>query len=226
VIVLALAGGGAFLLLNGGLGGGTPAATGSPAATAAVASEGPGAEPTEGTSPPAASPGATLAPTAAPATIPPGPPVGIKIASAKASSQFSAKRSVKNLYDGSPATTWKSATGQYEGSWIEVRFPAAAVTRLQVWAGWQVDKPFYYGNHRPRNVTVSFDGGQPVPLQLKDVLGAQRVDIPPELGITRATSVRITIVDVYPARRTSAAGSPTDQVAVSEIRIFGVPVTP
>jgi hypothetical protein len=152
--------------------------------------------------------------------------VGIKIKGAKASSQLSTKRTVRNLYDGSPTTTWKSASDKFEGSWIEVSFAPAAVTRIQIWSGWQIDKPFFYGNHRPRNVTIAFDGGDPQPLQLKDALGAQRVDIPPALGITRATRVRITILDVYPARKTTAPGSPTDQVAVSEIKIFGIPVTP
>ena len=61
---------------------------------------------------------------------------------------------------------------------------------------------------------------------LENVAGDASCGIPPELGITRATSVRITILDTFPAPRTSASGSPTDQVAVSEIRIFGVPVTP
>ncbi len=222
VLVLALAGGGALFLLNGGLGGGTPAATASPGPSVAVASDAPSPD---STASPAPSPEATPEPTAAP-TVPPGPSVGIKITGAKASSQLSAKRSVKNLHDGSPATTWKSASDKFEGSWIEVSFAPTAVTRIQVWSGWQVDESFFYGNHRPRNVTVAFDGGDPVPLLLKDVLGAQRVDIPPELGIIRASRVRITIVDVYPARKTTASGSPTDQVAVCEIKIFGIPATP
>jgi hypothetical protein len=224
--ILVVVGGGAVFLLGGGLGGGTPAATGGPGASSAVASGapsgGPSAEPA--TAAPSGAPSAQ--PTGAPATIPPGPAVGVKVTSAKASSQLSAKRGAANLNDGSPASAWKSKTGAIERSWVEVTFAPAAVTRIQVWAGWQVDQPTYYGNHRPRNVTISFDGGDPVPLELKDALGAQRIDIPPELGIARATTVRITILDTYPSRKTSAGGSPTKEVAISEIRIFGIPVTP
>ena len=226
LVVLVAVVGGAFVVLGGGLGGGTPAPSASAAPSTALSSATPGPEPSGGPASPEPSSQPTAAPTAAPATIPPGPAVGIKIKGAKASSQLSSKRSVKNLYDGSPASAWKSASGKYEGSWIQVSFAPTAVTRLLIWSGWQIDEPFFYGNYRPRNVTVAFDGSDPVPLQLKDILGAQKVDIPPELGITRATRVRITILDSYPARRTSASGSPTDQVAVSEIRIFGVPVTP
>ena len=226
LVVLVAVVGGAFVVLGGGLGGGTPAPSASAAPSTALSSATPGPGPSGEPASPEPSSQPTVAPTAAPATIPPGPAVGIKIKGAKASSQLSSKRSVKNLYDGSPASAWKSASGKYEGSWIQVSFAPTAVTRLLIWSGWQIDEPFFYGNYRPRNVTVAFDGGDPVPLQLKDILGAQKVDIPPELGITRATRVRITILDSYPARRTSASGSPTDQVAVSEIRIFGVPVTP
>jgi hypothetical protein len=97
-------------------------------------------------------------------TIPPGPPVGIRITGAKASSQLKAERGPKFLFDGSPATTWKSASAKFQGAWVEVRFAPAAITRIQVWTGWQKSEPLFYGNHRPQNVTVSFDGGDPVPL--------------------------------------------------------------
>ena len=123
-------------------------------------------------------------------------------------------------------TAWKSKTGKLDGSWVEVSFAATAVTKIQVWSGWQKDEPLFYGNHRPRNVTVSFDGGVPVPLELKDALGAQGVAIPPELGIVGATRLRITIIDTYPSRKTSAGGSPSKEVAISEIRVYGVPVAP
>jgi hypothetical protein len=229
--VIAVLVGGGLVVAGGGLGGGDgtdatgPAGpgTGTPSG---VSTEAPSIEPT-------AAPTATTAPTAIPspepttavATPTPAPAVGIRIRSVKASSQLST-RPAKALIDGSPATTWKSGADKYEGSWIEVTFAPAAVTRVQIWGGWQVDEPFYYGNHRPRNVTVAFDGGDPVPLLLQDVLMAQRVDIPPEMGITRATRLRITIIDTYPARKTSAPGSPVDAVAVSELRVFGVPVSP
>ncbi|MDA8236670.1 MAG: zinc-ribbon domain-containing protein [Chloroflexi bacterium] len=229
VLLFAVVGGGALLVLNG-LPNGGPGAPAGPATPGVVVSAEPSAAPAAAAT---AEPDATAVPTAAPTsvptpapTIPPGPSVGLAITGSKASSQLKADRGPKYLFDGSPATTWKSASGRYTGAWVEVRFAPAAVTRIQVWSGWQKSEPLFFGNHRPHNVTVSFDGGQPVPLELEDVMGAQRVDIPSELGIVRATRVRITIADVYPAKKTSAADSPTTQVAISEIRLFGVPVTP
>jgi len=40
------------------------------------------------------------------------------------------------------------------------------------------------------------------------------------------TRLRIAILDWYPAKKTPAAGSPTTQAAISEIRLYGIPVTP
>jgi hypothetical protein len=236
-VILALLGGGAFLLLGGGFGGGTSGSIASASPPGAAGSQEPGAEASAEPSPPAETPAAeTPAPSQMPsnppeptppaATIPPGPSVGIAISAAKASSQLAANRGPKYLYDGSPVTAWKSKTGKLDGSWVEVSFTAAAVTKIQIWSGWQKDEPLFYGNHRPRNVTVSFDGGVPVPLELKDALGAQGVAIPPELGIVGATRLRITIIDTYPSRKTSAGGSPSKEVAISEIRVYGVPVAP
>ena len=139
---------------------------------------------------------ASIAPSAAPATIPPGPSIGLTLTGATAASSLAAH----------PA--------------------AAAVTRIQIWNGWQRTQDFYGGNDRPRNVTIRFDNGTPIPLKLVDVYGSQRVDIPPELGIVGVTHLRITILDWYPAKKTPAAGSPTTQAAISEIRLYGIPVTP
>jgi hypothetical protein len=225
LVALLVIGGGAAFVLAGGLGGGSelpPAATPTTTAPGATTPGDPGAT---------AEPGVTLAPstdapTAAPASIPPGSSVGLPVATSAASSRLAGNRAAKNLHDGSPASAWIGKARDREGAWIEVTFAPAAVTRIQIWGGWQRDEPRFYGNHRPHNVTVSFDGGAPIPLALQDALGAQRVDIPPELGIVAATRVRITIVDTYPSRRTAAAGSPSKSVAISEIRLFGVPVTP
>ena len=232
IVVLALFGGGAVLVLGGGLGGGTPGPSASAPPSGALASTSPGAGQSGEPTAPAETPAATEVPsitpelTTAPATIPPGPSVGIVITAATASSQQAANRAPKYLYDGSPLTAWKSATGKLDGSWVEVSFAATAVTKIQIWAGWQRGDAAFYGNHRPRNVTVAFDGGVPQPLELKDAFGAQGVPIPPELGIVGATRLRITIIDTYPSRKTSAAGSPSKEVAISEIRVFGVPTAP
>ncbi len=229
LVVLALLAGGAVLVLGGGAGGDTPGTTATPSTSPVAGSIAPSPEPSQVPTSAASETPTPAPPTSEPTpavTIPPGPPVGIKITGAKASSQLKADRGPKFLFDGSPATTWKSASAKFEGAWVEVSFAPAAITRIQVWTGWQKSEPLFYGNHRPQNVTVSFDGGDPVPLELQDALGAQRIDIPPELGIVRATRVRITIADVYAARKTSAKDSPTKEVAICEIRLYGIPVTP
>ena len=228
VAVVALVALGAALLLGGGLGGGTAGTTPSPSPLTETASEGPspGETAAPGTPGEEPSPEPSTEPTAPPATIPPGPAVGIKITGAKASSQLKADRAPKYLFDGSPATSWSSATGKFQGAWVEVTFAPAAITRIQIWGGWQKSDPLYLGSHRPQNVTVSFDGGDPVPLELLDVRKPQGVDIPPELGIVRTTRLRITIADVYPAQKTTAKGTPTKEAAISEIRLFGIPVAP
>ncbi len=230
LVVLALLAGGAVLVLGGGPGG-TPGTTASVPPSSAASSASPGAErsgePTAApeTPAPGESPSIPPEPTAVP-TIPPGPSVGVAIKGSKASSQLASNRAPKYAYDGSPVTAWLSKAGTPDGSWVEVSFAATAVTKIQLWTGWQKDEPTFYGNHRPRNVTVSFDGGLPVPLELKDALGAQGVAIPPELGVVGATRLRITIIDTYASRKTSAGGSPSKSVAISEIRIFGVPAAP
>jgi len=231
VLFLVLAGGGAAILLGGGGSQATPT-PGAPGATAAAS----GALPTESTPNSSASasepepssapePSATAMPAAsAPATLPPGPAIGLKLSSATASSSL-AKRPASAAIDGDPTTTWKTGTPSPADQWLQVTFAPAAVTRVQLWIGWQRTKDFYAGNHRPHNVTIRFDDETAIPLELKDVYGSQRVDIPPELGIVGVTRLRITILDWYPAKKTPAAGSPTTQAAISEIRLYGIPVT-
>jgi hypothetical protein len=69
-------------------------------------------------------------------------------------------------------------------------------------------------------VLISVNGGTGVPARLKDTTKAQTIDLGELSG---ATSVRITIVSTYPASKTSVAGTPFDDAAVSEIRVIGVP---
>jgi len=123
-------------------------------------------------------------------------------------------------------TAWKTNDTPPAGQWILLQFPATAVTRIQIWNGWQLSPDVYNGNLRLRDVTISFDGGPQLPLTLKDVEGSQRIDIPQALGIVSATSIKITIVDTYAAKKTAAGGSPTNEAAVSEIRIYGIPAAP
>jgi hypothetical protein len=223
ILFLVLAGGGAAVLLGGKPG---------PAASAPVASDGSAAasaalpNASAGASAAAASAGgASFAPSAAPATLPPGPSIGLTLTAATASSSL-AGHPASAATDNDPTTAWKTGGTDPSDQWIEVTFAPAAVTRVQLWNGWQRTQDYFAGNRRPKDVTLRFDSETPIPLKLVDVYGSQRVDIPPELGIVGVTRLRIAILDWYPAKKTPAAGSPTTQAAISEIRLYGIPVNP
>jgi hypothetical protein len=68
-------------------------------------------------------------------------------------------------------------------------------------------------------VLISVNGGEPVKVRLKDNTKAQTIDLG---SVADATSVRITIVSTYAARKTSVAGTPFDDAALSEIKVIGV----
>jgi hypothetical protein len=223
ILFLLLAGGGAAILLGGGASKATPAPPGT-SASAPTSATGDASLPNASaaaSSAAAASPG----PPAAPATLPPGPAIALTLTGASASSSL-ANHPPSAAIDGDPTTSWKTGTTSPSDQWLEVTFAPAAVTQIQLWNGWQRTQDIYFGNDRPRNVTIRFDNEIAIPLKLVDVEGSQRVDIPPQLGVVGVTRLRITIVDWYPARKTAATGSPTTQAAISEIRLFGIPVTP
>jgi hypothetical protein len=224
ILFLLLAGGGAAVLLGGksSPSPSTPAADGSAAAVGSAAAS--AALP--GASAAVASTGvASVAPSAAPATLPPGPSVGLKLTAATASSSPSGHPASAAI-DNDPITAWKTGTPSPADQWLQVTFASSAVTRIEIWNGWQRTEDFYYGNHRPHNVLLRFDDGIPIRLELKDVFGSQGADIPATLGIVGVTRLRITILDWYPAKKTPAAGSPTAQAAISEIRLYGIAMTP
>jgi hypothetical protein len=172
-----------------------------------------------------ATPPATPAATPAPApTIPAGNPIGIKVRSARASTQASSKLGPRFAIDSDPTTAWHTADQGSAQDWIELTIEPTAVTRLQIWPGDQASTAAYQGNRSPRKVTVTFDGDHPFDVTLGKDQGSYHVDIPANSGVVGIQTVRITVVDWYPARKTSAAGSPSSQTAISEIRIFGVPM--
>jgi len=223
VLCLLLAGGGAAILLGSGSGQATPG-LGNPGASAGTSAAASGALSGAASAGPSAASGAA-GQSAAPATVPPGPAIGLALAGATASSSL-AKHPASAAIDGDQTTAWLTGISSAADQWLEVAFAPAAITQIQLWNGWQRTQDFYSGNLRPHNVTIRFDSGTPIPLELKDVYGSQRVDIPPELGIVGVTRLRIRILDWYAAKKTSAAGSPSAQAAISEIRLFGIPMTP
>ena len=155
---------------------------------------------------------------------PPGSVVGIKIGGIKASSQLSTARAPKFAIDGDVTTTWKTKDTDSADQFIEITIPRTYVTSIQLWAGWQVTRDLYFGNRRPHNVSITFNGKISRGVPLLDTLGSQHVDLPADMGLVNVTRIRITILDFYEARKTSAGGSPTKETAISEIRVFGIPM--
>jgi hypothetical protein len=123
--------------------------------------------------------------------------------------------------DGDRKTAWQEGTTDEAGQWIEVTFPKLArIDAVLINNGYQVNVAAYQGNRRLRDVRVSVNGGRSITVRLKDDAKQQRINLG---GIADATSVRIEIVSTYPPKKTSYAGSPFDDAAVSEIAIVGVP---
>ncbi len=174
-----------------------------PAAPSAAASGGSG---------PVATTAATPAPTA----------VKLTLTGATASSVVGdrAKFQPEMAIDGDLGTSWQEGSAKEEGQWIEVTFDPARADTLVIRNGYQASTPLYKGNLRLKDIQVTVSGAQPIAFHLKDTTKAQRIDLG---GVAGATSVRITIVTTYPSVKTSIAGTPFDDAAVSEISVLGVP---
>jgi hypothetical protein len=131
--------------------------------------------------------------------------------------KFNAAKAV----DGDRKTAWQEGAANEAGQWIEVTFdPLERLDAVLINNGYQLNVAAYQGNRRLRDIRVSVDGGLPISVRLKDDAKQQRIDLG---GITGASRVRIEIVSTYAPKRTSYAGSPFDDAAVSEIAIVGVP---
>lgn len=122
--------------------------------------------------------------------------------------------------DGDPATDWQEGSEAEKGEWIEVTFEAARAETLLVRNGSHASKARFEGNRRLRDVLISIDGGDPIKIRLKDNMRQQRIALG---GVSGATRIRIKIVNTYAAKRTSLQGSPSDDAALSEIAVLGVP---
>ncbi len=174
---------------------------------------------------PGGSPGASPSLASHPAASPTAAPVAgkqLKLTSASASSILGGnpgKYGPQNVIDGSLKTSWQEGAATEQGQWIEVGFAPATVTAILIRNGFQASSALYKGNERLRAVLISVDGGPPTAVTLKDTTAAQRISLAP---VAKATRVRITIVSVYPAVKTSVSGSPFKDAALSEIGVLGV----
>ena len=152
----------------------------------------------------------------------PGTPVPLVLAKAKASSVVDdrAKFQPGMAIDGDPDTAWQEGASQEKDQWIEVAFDPSRADTLVIRNGYQASQAAFRGNRRLKDVLITVDGGQPIPVKLKDNTKPQEVDLG---GVSGATKVRITIVSTYPGEATSVEGTPFDDAAVSELTVLGVP---
>lgn len=192
-----------------------------------VAGPGPGSAATSGPTggPPAGSPGAASGGVPAASGATPasgGAAVKLTLTGATASSVLGdrARYQATKAIDGDLATAWQEGSKTEQGQWIQVTFDPARADTLVVRNGYQASTALYKGNLRLKDIEVSVDGGSPIAFHLKDTTKAQRIDLGQVSG---ATSVRITIESTYPSTRTSVAGTPFDDAALSEISVLGVP---
>jgi len=197
--------------------------------------KGPASDATAVPSVPGASAGTTAAPSgAAPSgTTPsagpetsatPAPPAPVSVALALSSAIASSvvgnleKFQPGRAIDGDPATAWQEGATQEKGEWIEVGFAPATVTKVVIRNGYGASTALYRGNRRLKDVLISVGGAEPVAVRLKDSGKPQAIAL---AGAPGATTLRITIVSTYPGEKTSVSGTPFDDTAVSEIRVFG-----
>jgi hypothetical protein len=121
--------------------------------------------------------------------------------------------------DGRLDTCWQEGAEDEPGEWIEITFDASRLDYVVVYAGYQLSHDAYLANRRPENVLVSVNGGPPTAFTLVDAEQPQRLDLDDTDG---ATSIRLEIVSTFDPVATDYPGSPFDDLAISEIRPFGV----
>lgn len=184
-----------------------------------AATSGPTIGPSAGASMPAASGGAPGS-SGAPSTSTPA--VKLTLTGATASSYLGNKARYQpaNAIDGDLSTSWQEGSATERGQWIEVSFAPSRADTLVIRNGFQASTALFKGNLRLKDIEVSVDGGPAIKVRLKDTTKAQRVDLGQVPG---ATSVRITIMSTYASVKTSVAGTPFQDAAVSEISVLGVP---
>jgi hypothetical protein len=198
-----------------------------PAAPSSGASSAPGTPPATLTPTlPPASPGDSAAPSTPSDSGAPSTPAPAGVALTMTGATASSVVGNRDLFqptmaiDGVLTSCWQEGAPEEAGEWIEVTFEPALLDYVVVYAGYQLSRDAYLANLRPKDVTVSVNGGTPLAFVLNDTELPQRIDVGEVPG---ATTVRITIVSSYPSEATPYLGSPFDDLAISEIRAFGIP---
>lgn len=85
------------------------------------------------------------------------------------------------------------------GEYVTVRFDSPAYFRtIVIENGYQKNRASYFNNARPRHVTLTIADGTSWRVELRDMMGQQRITLPRAVESDR---LRLTIDSIYPGRR-------------------------
>ena len=134
-----------------------------------------------------------------------------------ASSSLSERWAPENLTDRDPITVWNDASQGGQGAWIEFTFAQPIEIQWINIAQYEEDHDFYR-NFRIRGYLIIADDlrDQPVPGELEDVPGDQRV----AFQSVRTTSLRFEVVSTWPAQAFDGE-VPYEELAVQEFEFWG-----
>src|SRR6266511_3415500 len=116
------------------------------------------------------------------------------------------------LFDARLDFGWvEGSKGNGEGEAVTVELDEPLeIAAMEVWNGYQRSPVHFQKNARARKVTLSLDDGPPMPFELRDAEGAQKLALATPI---RARKVRLAIVSVFP-------GSKYPDLVVSELRFW------
>jgi uncharacterized OB-fold protein len=160
------------------------------------------------------------APSGEPSQAPENEPLALKEPTASSVVGNREKFQPGMAIDGDPETAWQEGAEDEAGQWIQVQFAPSTVSAVRLTNGYNASKALYKGNQRLREIEITVNDGVPFKAELKDTGDPQTINIP---NVEGATSLRITIVSTYPAKKTAVQGTPFDDAALGEIVVMGVP---
>ncbi|WP_257450295.1 NADase-type glycan-binding domain-containing protein [Archangium lipolyticum] len=104
------------------------------------------------------------------------------------------------LFDGRLDFGWAEGSkgpGTGESFTLTLESPMEVVA-LELWNGYQRSADHFQKNARAKKVTLSVDGGEPVPLNVKDANGVQTLKLPAPM---KGREWKLAVVEVYPGKR-------------------------
>ncbi|MBS2026585.1 MAG: hypothetical protein JST54_01670 [Deltaproteobacteria bacterium] len=125
--------------------------------------------------------------------------------------------------DDDPATAWvEGVAGPGEGealSWYGPALKKARAFKVFIRSGYQKSQALFEANARPRKIRLDplvrtegavGPGGRPVEVELQNVLGWQKVELPVPASVE---GVRLTVISAY-------AGTKYDDLCISDVQVY------